>query len=198
MLEMFRWTALIAAIVFVIAMAAIIVSSHPSHQPTHQETADKDHAEQTKTKKDVSLWDSWFPDPISVYTLFLVIFTGVLAFGGIYQLKFLVHAENIATTSANAAKQSADTARDTLIAANRSWIWPEFSVGSDLVFSDAGATITFRYVLRNAGNTPATNVELFPKFMAFNLGGAQNPADVIPQTDAAEEGRVPGDGVGNR
>lgn len=93
--------------------------------------------------------------------------------------------------SANAAKDSADVASKTLIATQRPWIYPEVRIGSGLVLNDEGAKITFRYILKNSGNTPAINVEVHPKFFAFQFGkvsGAPpNFVVEIPQTDAASE-----------
>jgi nucleoside permease NupC len=80
MLAVFRWLALIAAIVLVFAIAGMIVSRSSSPPPSQQEqTAEhgNEHANKEDTK---TLWDSWFPDSLSLYTLALVVFTAVLAF----------------------------------------------------------------------------------------------------------------------
>src|SRR6267378_7695605 len=122
MLKMLRWVALISAVVFVAAMAAAIISSKPPIEPAHQQTAEKYKEEQDNKKNDEALWDRWFPDSISIYTLFLVVFTAVLAFGGLWQLNFLSRAERVASDSANAAKKSADVASDALVIGNRAFV----------------------------------------------------------------------------
>ncbi len=88
-MAMWRWIALAAAIVLICAMAGEIISQPPS-QPADQQITQQPEGHL------VALWDKWFPDAISVYTLFLVAFTALLAFGGIIQLKFLSRAEMLA------------------------------------------------------------------------------------------------------
>ena len=100
---MFRWVALIAGIVFVVAVAgAIIHRAHPMSQ-LQQQATEKDKTEHPAKKNDVTLWNRWSPDSISL-TLFLVLFTAILAFGGIIQLKLLNRAERISATAAKAAQ----------------------------------------------------------------------------------------------
>jgi hypothetical protein len=103
----------------------------------------------------------------------------------------LVRAETVAEKSAQAAKDSADVARDTLIATQRPWVWPDVRLASDLVFDDKGATVTFGYTLRNSGNTPALRVEVYPRFFMFDWGEIKNtepvPTVVRPQTRPDEE-----------
>lgn len=122
MLSVFRWIALISAIVFVVAVAGAIISSQPSLPPTKQNTAEKNPKENQTQENHKTLWDRWFPDSISLYTLFLVIFTGLLAVVGFYQLSFLGRAEGIATTTAQAAKDSAETAKQALMDVQRAFV----------------------------------------------------------------------------
>src|SRR5262249_17760362 len=123
MLAMFRWIALISAMAFVIAMAGVLLSSQPAIEPAPQQTAEKNQTEQQKQKGDIALWDRWFPDAISVYTLFLVLFTAVLALVAAFQWKSLIRAELIAAQSANAAKESADVAKQALVNAQRAFVF---------------------------------------------------------------------------
>jgi len=96
---MFRWIALISAIALVVAVAGAIVSSQPPIEPSQEQSATKNQGKYIAEKYDVTLWDRWFPDSISLYTLFLVVFTAVLAIGGVYQFKFLGRAEQIAANT---------------------------------------------------------------------------------------------------
>jgi hypothetical protein len=153
---MFRWVALIAGIVFVVAVAGAIISSEPPIQRPQQQTAEKNKTEHSAQKKDVTLWNRWFPDSISLYTLFLVLFTAILAFGGIIQLKFLNRAERISATAAKAAQDSADVARQTLITSNRPWITISHLMAvSPLTWDEKGARLTVNWKIKNVGKSPA-------------------------------------------
>jgi hypothetical protein len=72
---MFHWIALISAIALIVAVAGAIVPSQQPLMPSQQQASENDHKEQANEKKDKALWDRWFPDSISLYTLFLMVFT---------------------------------------------------------------------------------------------------------------------------
>jgi len=169
---MFHWIALISAIALIVAVAGAIVSSQQPVMPSQQQAPEKDHTEQANEKKEKALWDRWFPDSISVYTLFLVVFTGVLAFGGLIQLNLLNRAERIATNTAQASQKSADAAnkaaeaaiagnnlnRATFISAQRPWLKAKLEIDGPLIFEEKTARISFRYFARNTGRSPALSV----------------------------------------
>jgi hypothetical protein len=193
MLKIFEYLAIGAAIVFAVCLVALMFfygspspSPHPPQQRTEENKAVKAQSEAAKP-----FWEKATTDPVAAFTLFLVIFTAVLSAVGVIQLNMLNRAETVAEKSAQAAKDSADVASKTLIATQRPWVYPEVSVRSDLAFNDEGAKVTFGYVLRNSGNTPATNVEVHVKFFAFQFGKVTGDADnfviEIPQTDVAAE-----------
>lgn len=110
MIDAFRWIALIAAIVCVVAFSGAIVlsSSQQAAVPTQQHNAAENEREQQNQKQYKTLWDTWFPEPISLYTLLLTVFTAVMAGGIFVQLNLLGRAERIAAETAQAAKDSAD------------------------------------------------------------------------------------------
>ena len=111
----------------------------------------------------------WFPDALALYTLALVIFTAVLAFGGLYQLRALERAEIISAKSADAAKESADIANKTLLAANRPWMSADVKVSSDLTFGTPAAQLTFEISLKNTGNAPGVRVEIYPQTHSYRI-----------------------------
>ena len=164
---MFRWIALISAAVLVVAVAGAIVSSQPSPRPAQQQAADKDKKEQPAQENNIALWDRWFPDSISLYTLFLVIFTGVLAFGGLIQLNLLGRAERIATDAAKAAEKAAKAAeaqakitRDAMVIDQRPWVSADIQIVGDLVFKNGRFEIPFLITMKNTGKTPALQTKL--------------------------------------
>jgi hypothetical protein len=142
--------------------SSAIVLSQPPIEPSQEQSATKNQGKHPDEKYDVTLWDRWFPDSISLYTLFLVVFTAVLAIGGVYQLKFLGRAEQIAAKTAEAAKDSADIARESLIATQRAflrvanfpWLWrPDFDRPGKYFYD-------ITPLVENAGNTPTVDMKL--------------------------------------
>jgi H+/Cl- antiporter ClcA len=121
MLTVWRWIALAAFFVFVVSIVGVILSSQPTIEQGNQPTTTEHRAKYDNQEQAETLWDYWFPDRISLYTLVLTIFTALLAFGGLYQLTFLGRAEITATQNAKAAKDSADIARQALIAGQRAF-----------------------------------------------------------------------------
>jgi len=161
----FRWAALIAAVVLIMAVAGAILSSQKSIEPSQPQATENNHKESGAEKKEITLFDQWFPDSTAVFNLFLMIFTGVLAFGGLIQLNLLTRAEHIAADTAQAAKQSAEVAKDTLVATNRPWISVDIGIASDLTYDAQGdARIVIKFILKNVGKSPATNVRIEPEF----------------------------------
>ena len=168
MLRMFHWVALIAAVVLVVAVAGVLVSSQPTNGARQQQTTEKDQKEHTAEKDGKTLWDRWFPDTISLFTLFLVVFTAVLAFVGIVQLNFLNRAESIAAdtaqaakTSADAAKDSADIARNTLVASQRPWVSIlSPSVEGQVTWEEKGGRATIGVTVKNVGKSPAFDIAI--------------------------------------
>jgi hypothetical protein len=153
MLGMFRWATLIAAVVFVLALAGAILSSQKPIEPSEPQTSEDSYKEPDAKKNEVALFDRWFPDSTAVFNLFLMVFTGVLAFGGLIQLNLLTRAERIATETAKAAKDSAEVAKQTLIATNRAWVAVPFMGLASLL--ENGLPISINARLANVGKEPA-------------------------------------------
>jgi hypothetical protein len=174
MLDMFRWAALIAAVVFVLAMAGAILSSQKPVEPSQPQTSENNHKESDAKEKGVALFDRWFPDSTAIFNLFLMLFTGVLAIGGLVQLNLLTRAERIATETAQAAKDSADAAKksaevaaQTLIASQRAWISP----GPPQLVGEIGVGIPINIDLsiQNVGKDPAIGVSHHGMVVAFDM-----------------------------
>jgi hypothetical protein len=167
---MFRWIALISAIVLVVSFVCAIVSSQPSLEPLGQQDGNQNEKEQPAQKKDIALWNRFFPDSISLYTLFLVVFTAVLAGGGIYQLKFLETTERIAADTAKAAKDSAQAAlaqnkisTDTLVYSQRAFMnMKGFQVFHVYDTTQNNRIIAWRFtpLWENTGQTPTKKLNV--------------------------------------
>jgi hypothetical protein len=88
-------------------------SSPPSPtEAPQQQHAEKNEPKQNGREADNSIWKKARSDPVAFFTLWLVVFTAVLSGVGVIQLRLLTRAETVAEKSANAAKESADAARD--------------------------------------------------------------------------------------
>ena len=182
---MFRWVALASAVVFVVAFAGVIVSR--SSTPPNQQEQSTDHNNEYANKEgNKALWDSWFPDSLSLYTLALVVFTAVLAFGGLYQLRALERAERISAEAANAAKDAAKATRDSVKLAEdtaqrqlRAYVNVGKSQLDNFGFNQP-PTITVELV--NHGQTPAYKVRRKMRIFASAYPLATNP-DLEPGSD---------------
>jgi hypothetical protein len=189
MLTMFRWIALIAAVIFVMSLAGAILSSQNHASPSDPSATEKSQKEDGPKKQEVALFDRWFPDSTSVFNLFLVIFTGVLAFGGLYQLGLLVRAERLATITAQAAKNSADTGRHALLDTQRPFVFVgTFQV--EVVNTEVFILARFD----NSGVTPAVKVRNYVSWKA----SADAPPGDYNWPDIGKDGKPlsgPGEGV---
>lgn len=155
--------ALVAAIVLIVALAGMVVSSQQPLKIGHQETAEKNNQKYEAENDNKTLWDTWFPDSISIFTLFLVVFTAVLAFASIIQLNFLNRAERISANIAQAAKNSADAANQAVILSDktaerqlRAYLFISRAEISDIMNDQK---LTAKIVVKNFEQTPAYDVE---------------------------------------
>lgn len=154
--RIFQWIALIAAVIFFLAITGVVISSsQQSDDHSQQQTTEKNSSEQAEENSNKTLWDRWFPDAISIYTLFLMIFTAILAFGTLIQLSILNSGERTAALAAQAAKDSADAAKSEFISAHR----PRIRVKAVTVITPNGGSvwnpIAILYSVKNVGDTPA-------------------------------------------
>jgi hypothetical protein len=167
----------------------MIVSNSSSASSRQEQTTE--HSEENNNKEDhKTLWDSWFPDSISLYTLALVVFTAVLAFGTLYQFNFLGRGERIAADTAKAAKDSADIAREALETTQRAFIFiTTFEV------SVLPNTVRVQPKWQNSGTTPTIEMRSRVSWKWFpgeppadydypNLDGTGN-VDTAPETQTA-------------
>lgn len=176
------------------AVAGAIVSSQPSLGPTQQQTSEKNYGEDHNEKGNITLWDRWFPESISIFNLFLVVFTGVLAFVGIFQLNALNRAEHISATSAQAAKKAAEAASDSVRAFVESERGRMFVSEIKLIKKDANdpqPTIDYSFV-----NVGRGTVIVIQASIERELIGLEIPRDVTyDPTKAYEANNAVGPGA---
>ena len=83
---------------------------------------------------------------------------GILA--GMQFLALLLHA-GIFLYQSKRQKETVKTMRDEFTATHRPWISPEIKLASPLTYGDDGWHIAVEYCIRNVGNGPATNTDVW-------------------------------------
>jgi hypothetical protein len=195
MLKVLQVGTLFLGLSFFLALAGLAYySSSPPAYPSEQQAAAQS-AEKKPQEKEHSLRgfvNFLFPDAISIFTFWLVIATIVLGIIAYVQIDFLRRAEDISTQTAKAAKDSADIAKDALVAANRPWIQVQAQVGGPIFYNVNGVNITINYHLKNIGHSPATNVFVDAHIFAPAIGvdgGSFNARDELDRIIAATNAR---------
>jgi hypothetical protein len=190
MLDVLRWIALSAAVVLVLAGAGTFLTSHAPQEFADQEdfpTAGPAESIPTVIEKEKSLWNTWFPDSTAVFTLFLVLFTAVLAYVSLKQLDFLGRAEIISARASNAAREAANTAHEALVKSQRAfvrisgfpWLWrPDLSRPGKYVYDIAPA-------VENGGDTPTVD-------MTINVNSALRDSPLPENFDFPYQSKDPG------
>jgi hypothetical protein len=177
----------IAVVVFILAAASLTLwrSFHPTIPPNEAHGAQNSEAKDNHGKEDKSLLDRTAEDPVAFFTLWLTLFTGILAAFTIWmalstkdlrdfaeeQARDMKQSIAVAKDSAVAAQRSTELAEKALVAANRPWVKVDIHVGGPIVYNVNGANITLRYILTNIGHSPAVNVEVHPRLVARLIGG---------------------------
>jgi hypothetical protein len=175
MLRALEIVAVLAAVVFAVALLCLIVlySSPPSNEPKQQQSSEKYEPGQKKRELSESFWQRTTHDPVAFFTLWLAIFTMILSAVAVIQIKFLVRGEGIAANTAQAAKNSADVAKQTLISAQRAWIRiDQIGLGGGgLAIDKNGASVSISFKITNIGNSPALNVSPYAWLVVIKSGG---------------------------
>ena len=172
-LKVLQLAVLFLGLAFFFALAGLAYySSSPAIDPSEHTTTTQtaDNTPQEKEHSFRGLINFLFPDAISIFTFWLVVATILLGIIAYVQIDFLRRAEIISAQSAKAAKDSSDTAKNALVAANRPWVKAEIQVGGPLLYNVNGANFIIRYVLKNIGHSPATNIFVNPRVIAPAIG----------------------------
>lgn len=154
------------------------MKSEPSHKPEKQQSSANNPDKEQETKECETLRQRAIRDPVALFTLCLVIVTGILALAAIRQIGLLKKSVNISEKAANAAKKSSEIAEKTLIATHRPWVSIHPQIGSELKFDDKGGEITIKFTIKNIGNSPAIGVwvdaHIFLQTPQRNMLGEKN------------------------
>jgi hypothetical protein len=149
-LKAIETTALIAALIFaacLFVLTFLYASPIASTDSPQQQHAEKNEPEKNNSETYKSFWERARTDPVSFFTLWLVVFTAVLSGVGVVQLKLLMRAETVAEKSANAAKESADS----LVITERPYIF----MTTPVIVRGPNDSYGLSYAFTNYGRTPA-------------------------------------------
>jgi hypothetical protein len=158
-----------SALAFAVGLIALMFfygSPSATSQSPHQQHTEENKTVQSQSEAEKPFWQKATTDPVAAFTLFLVIFTAILSAVGVIQLNMLTRAETVAEKSAQAAKDSADVARDTLVATNRPWIQViSITITGPLGFGreygdDVGGGFDLDILVKNVGKSPAIRVDV--------------------------------------
>jgi hypothetical protein len=136
-----------------------IFISQPPNKPKKQKTTTEKPYSEKQTEKRETFWQRLKREPIVLCTFLLVIATAFLAIASFIQVTLLYRAEHIAITTANAAKESAEVAREALTSTQRAFVsFKEMEVRK-IVRDNKVVSWRFGVNIENSGNTPAINMD---------------------------------------
>jgi hypothetical protein len=142
--------ALLSAAVF--AMAFVVFACIDRSEKTNQHADNNSGNKSTQQREENTVSNTDSEEPIVRYNRWLMVFTGALAFIGLVQFGFLIRSDTVATTAAEAAKQSADIAERTLRISQGAAIglyrWESQNI-------DINRSPTFRVEIANTGHSVA-------------------------------------------
>lgn len=161
----------IAVVVFILTAASLTLwrSFHPANPPNETHGAQNTEAKDNHGKEDKSLLDRTAEDPVAFFTLWLTLFTGILAAFTIWMALSTKDLRDFAEEQARdmkesiaAAKDSADIARTSLIStqrayirvANYPWLWrPDFDRPGKFFYD-------ITPIVENGGNTQTVDAKI--------------------------------------
>jgi hypothetical protein len=168
MLRVIGLATLIALLAFFAALVGMSLMSSrppPREQTTNQAEEYNPTNETSQNEQRISwgkLWTRTFTDPVAFFTAALAVFSAGLLVVAALQIWLLLRAEDVSRIAANAAKDSAQIAREALVTSQRAfiraagfpWLWRPDTDRTGKYFFDIQPT------LENAGNTPTVDASI--------------------------------------
>jgi hypothetical protein len=152
--------AAIAAVVFVLAAISLSVwrSFHVDSPPNEAHGSQSAEAKDHLGRDEKGFLDRTTEDPVAFFTLWLTLFTGVLAAFTVWlalstkdlrdfaeeQARDMKESISVARDASLAAQRSTELAEKSLVAANRPWIKVDIAVGGPIFYNVNGANMTLR------------------------------------------------------
>jgi hypothetical protein len=201
MLAMIWKAALIGLFAFLVALVAfaMIRSSNQPQQQAYNQAAEQ-QPNPSSSENGVpetgwhAFWRAVWREPINLFTLALVFATLLLGAIAILQSYILLSTDRTTERAANAAKEAADTARDTLIADTRAWLAPTFAKLNTPL--ENGPPIAIAVHIINTGKEPALNGAWgFKYYLLPYIQPTNNPTEHLGPNTACD-GITPSDTSG--
>jgi hypothetical protein len=161
----------IAVVVFILAAASLTLwrSFHPTSPPNEAHGAQNSEAKDNPGKEDKSLLDRMAEDPVAFFTLWLTLFTGILASFTIWMALSTKDLRDFAEEQARdmketiaAAKDSADAAKKAVELSDRTaerqlraYVSPNSGILSNFDPNDLTKAFSAVVLFKNSGQTPA-------------------------------------------
>jgi len=147
------WAILLVLFVVLITVGSVVTVQH--YEPTQGQA--KQEAQNESKAKTLEILAS---ERVAYYTKVLAIFTGLLSGFGLFQIIFLVRADNTARAAANASRDTVNTMDRTAERQLRAYVLPtaahfeRFAVG-DVPVADV--------TIKNSGQTPAYDLTVWAR-----------------------------------
>lgn len=159
----FRVPELVLGVLLATAVWAVVFAINPKYSGTQQQS----QATSNNQPHEVSEAEK-ADERLARYTLWLTIFTGVLAIStiglwivtwrsGVRQSSDMQTSIKAANLSAKAAERAADVAERALVLTDRPWIKIDVDLAGSLEFGRDEITLPIHAVWKNIGKSPATN-----------------------------------------
>jgi hypothetical protein len=150
----------------------------PKPEVRTDDSRDKDKSRDPRCSLDVHVKRDWLIIWMSVLTLLGIVGTVI----------YTARQWKATDKAANAARDAADTGRDTLIASNRPWLDVDISIVGPLMFDSAGAHLEANIITSNLGHSPAIHVAKGQEFIQV-IAGSPNPWQEIKRRCQSADGQ---------
>jgi hypothetical protein len=191
----FRVPELVLGIFIATAVWAIFFALYPQNYRTEQTAQTQPNHQRDDA---ASLVEAETTDErLARYTLWLMLFTGVLAastiglwivtwLGARRQARDMEGSITAAKDSADAAREANSLARDQFVSSERPWVWPirSFSKRPIIVTTDK-LVFDLQLVLQNFGKSPATMVTVGPKAITRQTRADETIRNIIQEAKTA-------------
>jgi hypothetical protein len=163
---MLKWLGLVLLIsagVFGASLVGLMIGyswQSTTEKSDQQSTAEYKQKQENREQQE-PFWQRATSDPIAAFTLWLVIFTAVLGITSVLQYGSLIRGEATSAKAANAAKDSADIAREALITGNRAFVMPSDFKTVWHENTDGSIWWELRPGWSNAGNTRTDGLRVY-------------------------------------
>jgi hypothetical protein len=163
--------------------------------PQKSDTEAADEKQEREEKRDLDRKTVELTDKLATFTKWLFwatfvlgICTAGLVYFGRKQALDMRASLDIARQSANAAKKSAELAKNTLIATQRAWIRiDQIALSGGLFFNEMGASAAVSFTITNIGNSPAIKISPHARLVVMKISGPFPPEEQRELCDAIRQ-----------